>query len=399
MGNEAQFAAMVKTCRKAGVGVIADVVVNHMTGQGSVSYGGVHYTKYDYRGLYGPGDFHVPTGECPTASGNIEDFNNIRQVTRCELVSLSDLRTETTSVQAKLASYLNKLLDYGVSGFRVDAAKHIAEADLVAIGTRLHPTLDGTRPYIALEVPPGSPGVLAPRAYTDIANVLGFDFASTVQAAFKSYPPGATGNITSLRGLGESTGLLPSDRTLTFVENHDTERNGSTLSYQDGATNILATEFMLAQPYGRPEVYSSFTFTSPDDSPPADARGYVTDTVCGPTWTCLHRNTGVEGMVQFANTAGSTPQQHWYDDGVNAIAFSRGKLGWVALNNATTAVRATVQTGLRPGRYCDLVTGGLRSANGGSCAGTVVTVRADGTVTGSVPAKGAIAITVASRLG
>lgn len=396
MGDEAQFRAMVSTCRNAGVKVFADVVVNHMTGQGNVSYGGVHYTKFDYPGLYGYRDFHHTPGDCPTASGTIEDFNNIRQVTNCELVSLSDLRTGSPSVQATLAAYLNKLLSYGVSGFRVDAGKHIPKADERAIGARLHRTVDGTVPYVALEVPTGGPGQLSTRAFTSVANVLGFDFAADVTNAFKSYPPQAAGNITSLRGLGESTGLLPSATSLVFVQNHDTERNGSTLSYRDGATNTLATEFMLAQPYGRPQVYSSFTFASSDASPPANPAGYITDAVCGPQWTCLHRDTGVLGMVAFNNTVGSAPQGNWYDDGVNAIAFSRGKLGWVALNNATTPVRATAQTGLASGRYCDLVSGG---AQRGSCVGTTVTVRADGTVAGTVPAKGAVAITTATRLG
>src|SRR5947209_15490193 len=67
MGNEEQFKSMVRTCRAAGVKVIVDAVINHMTGQGSVSYGGVHYTKYSYQGLYGPSDFHGPSGQCPTA--------------------------------------------------------------------------------------------------------------------------------------------------------------------------------------------------------------------------------------------------------------------------------------------------------------------------------------------
>src|SRR3954447_2461302 len=103
MGNEQQFKSMVRTCRAAGVKVIVDAVINHMTGQGSVSYGGVHYTKYSYTGLCGPIDFHGPTGQCPTADGNIDDFNNYTQVFKCELVSLSDLRTETEYVQKTLA--------------------------------------------------------------------------------------------------------------------------------------------------------------------------------------------------------------------------------------------------------------------------------------------------------
>src|SRR5205814_6503918 len=98
------------------------------------------------------------------------------------------------------------------------------------------------------------PGKLAPAAFEEVGDLLAFDFAYQVHDAFKSYPPNATGNITDLAVFGEAAGLLPSDRTLVFVENHDTERNGSTLSYKDGATNILATEAMPTRVYGRPTV-------------------------------------------------------------------------------------------------------------------------------------------------
>src|SRR4051812_1544225 len=63
MGNEAQFKSMVRTCRKARVKVYVDAVINHMTGQGNRSYGGVSYTKYDYPGLYSQNDFHKFSGD------------------------------------------------------------------------------------------------------------------------------------------------------------------------------------------------------------------------------------------------------------------------------------------------------------------------------------------------
>ena len=45
------------------------------------------------------------------------------------------------------------------------------------------------------------------------------------------------------------------------------KENGSTLTYKNGATNTLATEFMLAYGYGTPQVYAGFDFTTGDDSP------------------------------------------------------------------------------------------------------------------------------------
>ena len=384
MGTEAQFRSMVGTCRAAGVKVYVDVVINHMTGQGEVSYGGVHYTHFEYPGLYSSADFHHPPADCPTAGG-IDDFNNFLQVTKCELLGLADLRTESEHVQATLAGYLNKLIGYGVSGFRVDAAKHLGQVDLAALAARLRPTLDGTRPFLALEVFPGGPGKLAPAAFDQVGTMLGLDFAYQIHDAFKSYPTDATGNITDLAVFGEAAGLLPSDRTLVFVENHDTERNGSTLSYKDGATNILATEFTLARGYGRPQVYASFTFTGNDDSPPSTPDGLVTDTVCGPAWTCLDRDTGIAGMVGWHNFVAGAQLANWYDDGVNLIAFSRGNKGWIALNNHAGPQTRTFQTGLRRGSYCDIIH---------ACTGPMVTVDAHGVATVTVPGKDAVAIDV-----
>jgi len=389
MGTEAQFKAMVATCRQAGVRVYVDAVINHMTGQGDVSYGGVHYSKYDYPGLYSNGDFHHYPADCPEPDGTIHDFNNYLEVTKCELLSLADLRTESDYVRNQLAGYLNKLLSYGVSGFRVDAAKHIGQVDLAAIQARLQNTVDGTRPYLALEVFPGGPGKLAPAAFEGVGNLLGFDYAYQIHDAFKSYttPPG--GNITDLQVFGEQSGLLPSDKELVFVENHDTERNGSTLSYKDGATNIIATEFMLAWPHGRPEVYASFAWTNSDDSPPSDANGFITNTDCANGWVCTDRNPGVANMVGWHNAVGDAPVANWYDDGVNLIAFSRGDKGWIAINNETSAQTKTFATGLGAGVYCDIIHGTINDAR--SCSGPTVTVDASGHATVTIPAKDAVA--------
>lgn len=397
MGNEDQFKSMVATCRRAGVKVYVDAVINHMTGQGNISYGGVHYSKYDYPGIYTFADFHHYPADCPTPDGNVDDFNNYLQVTKCELVSLADLRSESDKVRDTLAAYLNKLLSYGVSGFRVDAAKHIGQTDLAAIESRLHSTVDGTRPYLALEVPPGGPGKLAPQAFEGEGSLLGFDFASQIDSAFKSYTqtPIPGGNITDLQVFGQASGLLPSNKELVFVENHDTERNGSTLSYKDGPTNTIATEFMLAEGYGTPEVYASFAWTHSDDSPPADANGFVTDTDCNKGWVCQDRFTGIANMVGWHNYVGDAAIANWTDDGVNLIAFSRGDRGWVAINNATSAKTMTFDTGLAPGTYCDIIHGSISQ---GSCSGPTITVGPGGMASVTVAAKDSVALDGAARL-
>ncbi len=394
MGSEQQFRSMVRTCRKAGVKVYVDAVINHMTGQGDTSYGGVSYERYRYPGLYAPRNFHKYSGDCPSASGGIEDFNNQQQVFNCELVGLADLRTDTGAVRTRLARYLNKLLRYGVSGFRVDAAKHIGQRDLDAIYSRLHDTVDGTRPYWALEVFGGGPGTLSPEAFTRSGDVLGLDGVKQLKSAFKSYNADSTGSIATLKDFGAGSGLTRGSNTLSFVQNHDTERNGDALSYKDGATNILANQYLLASGYGRTQVYSAFRWTNADDSPPATADGMITHTDCGAGWECVDRDKGVQAMVRWHNHVGRATRAHWWDDGANVISFSRGSRGWVALNNGTADKRISVATGMARGSYCDAITGGkLR----GRCAGTVVKVGPRGRATVTVPAKGVVAVDRTTR--
>ena len=407
MGNEAQFKTMVRTCRKAGVKVIVDAVINHMTGQGEVSYGGVTYSKYSYGTLYGPTDFHAYPQDCPIApavgstdrEGSIQDFNDYRQVFKCELVGLADLRTDTDYVRSRIAGYLNKLLAYGVSGFRVDAAKHIGETDLAAIESKLHRTVDGQKPFIALEVGAGSPGRISPNAFEGVGKLLGFDFAQQILNAFHSYPnpPTNDGNIGDLKYFGASTGLLPSNDELAFVENHDTERsnNGSSLNYLD-ASNVIATEFMLAWNYGQPQVYASFAFPSSDTaaSPPSDADGMVIDTNCTDgTWACVDRD--VAGMVGFHDYTYGSSVSHWYDDGVNLISFSRGTKGWITINNEITAQTHAFSTGLPAGTYCDVVHG---TKSGRTCTGGSVTVNGSGRATVTVAPHDAVAVDGASKI-
>ena len=59
------------------------------------------------------------------------------QVRNCKLVNLADLALGHDYVRGKIANYLNHLIDLGVAGFRVDAAKHMWPGDLTAVFGRL----------------------------------------------------------------------------------------------------------------------------------------------------------------------------------------------------------------------------------------------------------------------
>ncbi|WP_433825753.1 carbohydrate-binding module family 20 domain-containing protein [Actinoplanes sp. CA-015351] len=399
LGNQAAFTAMTTACHNAGVRVYVDAVINHMAGANNTqttTYGGSTFTPtgYSYPSVpYAYGDFHHPgDGYCNDEDGVIDNWNDINEIQNCELLSLSDLKTQDSSVRTKIAGYLNKLIGFGVDGFRVDAAKHVSIDDFSAIRALLNPTVaEGKAPYIAQEIFPGG---VAPSSFTGNGDVLGFSYAYGLKSQFTN------GTLNNLSGIGSWSLDASSDLTAAMVTNHDLERDGSTLRYQDGTTYTLANYFLLAYPYGQPFVYDGFAFSTSATgaSPPSNSSGFVTDTNCSNSaWQCLTQTTGIKGMVGWRNaTKSATTVSNWTNTASNVIGFSRGSLGWFGVNRSSSASTATYTTGLANGVYCDRITGGVTSA--GACAGTSVTV-SGGTASVTLPANGAVAIDVNAKSG
>ncbi len=67
---------------------------------------------------------------CKSGSGGIDNYNDPEQVRNCKLVGLPDLTLSKDYVSDKVAEYMNRLIDLGVAGFRIDAAKHMWPNDL-----------------------------------------------------------------------------------------------------------------------------------------------------------------------------------------------------------------------------------------------------------------------------
>lgn len=372
LGSRAQFKNMVDTCERAGVGVIADTVINHMTGAdvgSGTGTGGSAFGVDHFPGLYDRGSFN----DCRT---NIASYNDRYQVQNCRLVSLQDLRTGSDPVRDRIAGYLNDLLSLGVAGFRIDASKHIPASDLEAIKSRL----TDRNAFWVHEVIGAAGEPIQPSEYLGSGDSHEFQYARNL----KNY---MDGSIAGIRGI--TNGLLPSDRAGVFVDNHDTERDGhGTMSYKWGQKYILGNVFMLAYPYGWPTVYSGYKFTDRDAGVPGASSSSVPAASCSNSavWTCTQRLPEIRGMVKFRAAVGSSQVTSWWDNGNNHIAFGRGDKGYVVINNEPNPVTRTYQTTLPAGQYSDLV----------SATGATYTVDASGRFTATVPQYGALALAVGS---
>lgn len=359
-GDERAFREMVRRCRSAGVGIIVDVILNHMASTPSESnlrqgtgYGGGEYWRYRYPGVYTESDFHYCRGDRNT-NNEIQDYGNREEVQSCELLHLPDLKTESATVQTKLAFYLNHLLDLGVEGFRIDAAKHIPATDLRAIFSRLH-----RKPFIYSEVIDYGDSPIKTREYRQFGRLTEFRFGMRLSETFMK------GKLASLENFGEAWGFMPSTNAITFVDNHDTQRTeaarGLVLSYKTPELYYLANVFMLAWPYGQPSVMSSFPFEAFGESPPSSSPGVTLPVFgsegrsrCGKQWVCEHRWPGIARMVGFRNSMqGDSEVTDWWSNGKNQIAFGRAKRGFVVINRESHVLERTFKTSLPPGEYCD----------------------------------------------
>lgn len=387
-GTRAQFQSMVNSCHNAGVKVIADTVINHMSGQdnGGTGWAGSTYGHYSYPAVaYGSNDFH----HCGRNSGDeIVNYTDRWEVQNCELVNLSDLATETDYVRTKIAGYLNDLLGLGVDGFRLDASKHMPAADIAAIKAKLSRSA-----YIVQEVIWGSGEPVQPTEYTGNGDVHEFRYGKDLGRVFRRE------KLAYLNNFGEPWGYLATGKAVVFTDNHDTQRDGGdVLTYKENGIYALANAFMLAWPYGSPAVMSSYGFSDKEQGPPSDANGKTSNATCFSNgWICEHRWQVIANMVAFHNTVRGTPVVNWYDNGNNHIAFGRNTKGYLTINDEDSAINGrSYQTDMPAGRYCDIIHGDY---SGGSCTGPVITVDANGWFPANIPAHDAVAIHTGAKIG
>ncbi|XP_017682658.1 PREDICTED: pancreatic alpha-amylase-like [Lepidothrix coronata] len=329
-GNETEFRDMVTRCNNVGVYIYVDAVINHMCGANAGA--GDHATCGSYFNAktedfpavpYSGWDFN--DGKCKSRSGDIENYHDISQVRDCRLVSLLDLALGKDYVRSKVAEYMNHLIDIGVAGFRIDAAKHMWPGDVRAfldklkdLNTTWFP--EGTKPFIFQEVLDFCFALLSVVLFFVLGLLFVFEYCVRLGPVMRVFA-------------GFSLALYK-----------------------------MAVGFMLAHPYGFTRVMSSFRwpryFVDGKDindwvGPPSNSDGSIKpvtineDTTCGNDWVCEHR---------------------W-------LAFGRGNKGFIIFNNDDWSLNVTLQTGLPAGTYCDVISG---QKNGDHCTAVEVHVAADG---------------------
>jgi len=387
-GDEKAFRNMVQRCNKVGVGIYVDVVFNHITDGQGLSMAG-HSFGNRSTPIFSQTDLHHEKHNLST-NCRVTNWMDKKNVQHCDLWGLPDLCTSCAYVQQRVSSYLTKLVDIGVAGFRVDAAKHIDGPDLKKI---MSMTANGKNVFWFQEVFASVYEAVTPLQYTDSGALEYFEYAHKVSPSFAK-----EGKLGQLKGLGPDRGLVGSGSAVVFLDNHDTQRAEAPLTYRDGKLYELATIFMMAHPYGYPKVMSSYYFHGHDQGRPmgpvhdegrlacsADPAAVRQPSPEHP-WVCEHRWPAVASMVAWRRSAGDSKVSEWFLPEGNRLLMCRGKAACVFLNRHKQPWDVTHKLRLPKGIYCDVI----RSDNTSSCP--LIHIPHDGHTKVHVPPMSAVAM-------
>ncbi|TAA47508.1 starch-binding protein [Corallincola spongiicola] len=389
-GTRAEFIDMINRCSAVGVEIYVDAVVNHMAGGGGTGTAGSSFSSPNTYPDYGAAQMHQ--NNCDITP---EDYGTSAwRVRNCSIPGLPDLATEREDVRNTIAGYMNEMISLGVTGFRIDAAKHMEPADVEAIQAKL-----SAPAYIFQEVIDLGGEKISRDEYTGFADVTEFQYSAKIGDTFKN------GQLSWLANFGSPWGFMADDKAVVFTDNHDNQRGhgaggANVLTFKDGALYDLANVYMLAWPYGYPKVMSSYQFGDINDKvqtdmgPPGVPVHDGNNLNCfADQWKCEHRWRPIANMVSFRNFTAGSAVSNWWDNGGNQIAFGRSGKGFVVINREAGVINQSFATGMAAGTYCDVVNSDF-DKDTGQCDGTEITVDAAGNASFTVAAFTASAIHV-----
>ncbi|XP_018917983.2 alpha-amylase-related protein [Bemisia tabaci] len=394
LGTEQQFKEMVEECNKNDVRVYVDTVLNHATGS---IYGGVVEgvggTRADvnfksYPGLgFNRENFHT------TCQINWKDKITVRN---CELSGLQDVDQSQEYVRGKIVEYLNKLISYGVAGFRVDAAMHMWPKDLQAIYSKLRDVSlnDGKttfRPTWMLEVHDEDGSYQDD--YKDIGSEYEFEFLARVKRVFKKMDS----SLASIYQYVKQPRYL-SKKRVALTSNQDEQRREwidrfSSEPDRSGVQQVVDA-FILTFTTDIPSIFSGYSYTDQNAGPPMneETEEIKNPLNCSDGWMCEHRFKPLQWIIKFfTNFVQDAPVETWFSDWTNGsplqAAFIRGKKGFAVFNADVKSLKQTFKVPLPAGVYCDLATGYFCQHHQ-MCMGGLkrrVEVKEDGSIEVSLP--------------
>lgn len=339
LGDTAAFKKMVQALANNGVETYADIVFNHMANEAAtrsdLNYPGsavlsqyaANPGRYDALRLFGTLQSNFLSASDFGPAQCISNYNDAYQVRNYRICGsgsdpgLPDLIGNDWVVQQQRA-YLQALKSIGVTGFRVDAAKHMTFDHL----NRVFDAGIRSGVYVFGEVITGGgtgngdyDQFLAPYLQSTPHAAYDFPLFNAVRNAFAI---GASmQQLVDPAGSGQA---LPGSRAVTFAVTHDIPNNaGFRYAILDPVDETLAYAYLIGRNGGMPMIYT-------DNNESGDNR-----------WVNAYLRDDLRRMIGFHNGVQGTDMQVLSSSSCH-ILFRRGSLGIVGINKCSNPVTTTV---------------------------------------------------------
>jgi len=333
LGNTHDFKDMIAALKSKGVETYADIVLNHMANESwkrsDLNYPGSellsnyaansdHYNSISIfgniqNGWLGASDFH-PAG-CISNYGNPGDVQYWRLCGGNGDTGLPDL-DPNNYVVAQQKSYLNALKAMGVTGFRVDAAKHMSNYHINAVFT--NDIKNGVHVFGEIITSGGAgdgsyDNFLAPYLNGTGHSAYDFPLFASIRSAFNS-----GGSMNQLVDPGAYGQALPNSRAVTFTTTHDIPNNsGFRYQIMDGTDEHLATAYIMGRDGGVPMIYSDHNESND-----------------GSRWVNMYKRNDIKGMLKFHNGTKNRGMQIMSNNNC-ILLFNREHVGVVGINKCS----------------------------------------------------------------
>ncbi|MBE5315274.1 MAG: alpha-amylase family protein [Xanthomonadales bacterium] len=339
LGNKQSFERMSNALRARGIRVYADILLNHMANESAqrsdLNYPGQRVlntyasntTYWNNQRLFGDLRFNFLSQWDFGSANCINNYNDVWQVQNWRLcggngdAGLPDL-LGNSYVIGQQRSYLTALKGLGVTGFRIDAAKHMPLSHINAV---LTPEIKQGVHVFGEVITNGGAGdgehdnFLVP--YLSGTDHAAYDFPlfGSIRNAFRF--GGSMNALVNPQAVGQA---LPSARAVTFTVTHDIPNNGMFRGLiLDPTDETLAYAYVLGRDGGSPLLYS-------DNNESGDNR-----------WVNAYRRGDLAAMIRFHNATQSSDMQVLSHSDCHLL-FRRGNRGIVGINKCGSTVNTTI---------------------------------------------------------
>lgn len=360
LGDRDDFKAMCDSAAKYGVKVLVDVLPNH--------------TAVDHKSVLPSLDAAVGGHENLFHANGfrpITKWNNRLECTTGEMGGLPDVNTENPDFQYYYLQYVNDLINLGARGFRYDTAKHIglpsdpldpkAERNNfwdVATGREAAKGLSLLMPdslYIYGEVLQDKN--VKEAEYAEYIDVTASNYGHALREALEKGIGAVEGGLENWRNPAGG------DRTVTWVESHDTYCNAHESAGLSDEQIRAAWVFLTARQDGRP-----LFFSRPQGS---TRQNYWGTNRIGNRGNDEFFNPEVVAANNFRHKMVNHGETLVFDNKNNVAEVDRDGRGIALVNFGNKAVKIKMRTSLPGGTYTDGVHGATFTVKDGTIEGSL----------------------------